>query len=125
MPKTQTPNESAAESITYDSPWIDKELGTPQDLNELAVTTQLEASFAPSVSFEEETLTSMSLIDDSAMQMHGLMRSLAERAKSKIRTAEYIQPQEIAPITRCASEIRSLLRLKLDIWKERKNLGGK
>lgn len=88
--------------------------------SEPEITTQLEDSFAPSVSSSEETLTSMSLIDDSAEQMHGLMTSLAARLRAKTKTAEYITHIEVGQVTRCAAELRSLLRLKLDIWKERK-----
>jgi hypothetical protein len=57
----------------------------------------------------------MSLIDSSANHLHALMRGLTHNVPDfEIKTPE---PHRVETAVKCASEIRCLMRLKLDLFK--------
>lgn len=117
MQQTQNNTKNNIETGTKDSVSFTKNTETKKELPSIEPQTQSEDSYKLSESLETASLQSVNLIDDSATQMHGLMRSLAEKTSQKIKDGSVVTSVDVQGIVRCASEMRNLLKLKLDIYK--------
>lgn len=73
-----------------------------------------------STRLNEETLASLNLINDTANQLFGVMKSYGKASRSQEEVVTY-SPQQINAICNLGKNITNALRLKLDISKSIKN----
>lgn len=88
---------------------------------------QLVSSIERLSSFEGASYSTMSLIDNSAMHMHSLMKSISSSVRKRVDGDghTYIEPALINAAANTTKQMASLLKLKLDFHKEINKKKGK
>lgn len=106
----ETPNQSAKRPVLIDGPISKKSDG------DKTLPTQDRLGL-PLPHSNGVTYQSMSLIDDSAQLLFGLMKDAAEPEKYE-DGSDRVSLDGVNSAVECAKQIQSLMRLKLDVIKE-------
>lgn len=114
MKSTKTQCESEVEKNIGEQPMNKDEPGTSNERKMQSAPIPLADSRGALVSAEMEKSLSMNLVEDSMKQMHELMSCIVKEQK----TEKSIDAVKVKAAIGCAGQIKDLIKLKLDVYKE-------